>query len=171
MAEQDLPLTRALPLHRVEVAARAILRCRAADIPALERELNIALPEQACRATVTDSRAALWLGPDEWLLLDFASAQTRFPDVIEPACSIVDVSHRQIAYALHGPMAEEMLSTGCALDVSETAFPVGMCTRTLFNKAEIMLWRTGAHRFHIEIWRSFSHYLENVLTDAAWEIG
>jgi sarcosine oxidase subunit gamma len=39
------------------------------------------------------------------------------------------------------------------------AFPIGMCTRTLFGKAEIVLWRTGEAQFHIEVWRSFAGYV------------
>jgi sarcosine oxidase subunit gamma len=42
-----------------------------------------------------------------------------------------------------------------------------MCTRTLFGKAEIVLWRTGATEFHLEVWRSFSDYVVGCLREAA----
>ncbi|MGQ3028233.1 MAG: sarcosine oxidase subunit gamma family protein, partial [Ferrovibrionaceae bacterium] len=45
------------------------------------------------------------------------------------------------------------------------AFPVGVCTRTLFAKAEIVLWRTDAQRFRVEVWRSFAGYLWGLLDE------
>src|SRR3546814_10001061 len=81
-------------------------------------------------------------------------------------CSLVDVSHRQVGLSVHGPRVEDILATGCALDLSIAAFPIGMCTRTMFAKAEVVLWRTGIARFHIEIWRSFARYVEALLREA-----
>jgi sarcosine oxidase subunit gamma len=39
------------------------------------------------------------------------------------------------------------------------AFPVGMCARTLFAKAEVILWRRSAEEYHLEVARSFSDYV------------
>src|SRR5256885_15175681 len=36
---------------------------------AAESALGCGIPARACRATVEGDRAALWLGPDEWLLI------------------------------------------------------------------------------------------------------
>ncbi|MFX8747406.1 sarcosine oxidase subunit gamma family protein, partial [Acinetobacter baumannii] len=58
--------------------------------------------------------------------------------------SLVDVSHRNTAIQIAGPAAADVLNAGCPLDLRLDAFPVGMCTRTLFAKAEIVLWRTDA---------------------------
>ena len=56
-----------------------------------------------------------------------------------------------------------------ALDLDLAAYPVGMCSRTLFAKAEIVLWRTGENVFHIEVWRSFADYLWRYLVQAGVE--
>ena len=42
-------------------------------------------------------------------------------------------------------------------------FPVGMATRTLFEKAEIVLWRIAPDSFHLEVWRSFAPYVWDLL--------
>jgi len=83
------------------------------------------------------------------------------------AHSLVDVSHRQIALQVSGPHASAILSTGCPLDLDPAAFPPGMCTRTLFGKADIVLWRTGAAEFHVEVWRSFADYVLGLLQEAS----
>jgi heterotetrameric sarcosine oxidase gamma subunit len=124
---------------------------------------GMALPEK-CRAIVHDDRALLWLGPDEFLLL--ASQQ------IEPAlnaASLVDVSHRDTALSVSGPRAAWVINAFCALDLHPSAFPVGMCTRTVFGKAEIVLWRTEAETFRIEVARSFAPYVWACLEEARRE--
>jgi sarcosine oxidase subunit gamma len=129
---------------------------------------GLRLPNQACRAREGDGCAALWLGPDEqlllvqhsqWsdLLLALAATLTGMPH------SLVDISQRQVALQVSGAHAAELLSAGCPLDLHPQAFPIGMCTRTLFAKAPIVLWRTGADAFHLEIWRSFALYVQQLL--------
>jgi sarcosine oxidase subunit gamma len=44
-----------------------------------------------------------------------------------------------------------------------------MCTRTLFEKAEIILWRVDEHTYHVEIERSFAPYVWNMLIEAREE--
>jgi sarcosine oxidase subunit gamma len=51
------------------------------------------------------------------------------------------------------------------LDLGE--FPVGMCTRTVLAKADIVLWRTREDAFHLEVWRSFSGYVIGLLSEIA----
>jgi sarcosine oxidase, subunit gamma len=117
-------------------------------------------------------RAALWLGPDEWLLIAEDADAAALSEVMESvldgtAHSLVDVSHRQIGLIATGPAAARTLNAGCPLDLHLKAFPVGMATRTLFDKAEIVLWRRAAEAFHVEVWRSFAPYLAASLAEAA----
>ncbi len=83
------------------------------------------------------------------------------------AHSLVDVSHRQVGLEIRGPRAERILNGACPLDLSVERFPVGMCTRTVFAKAEIVLWRTEASCFRIEVWRSFAPYTAALLQEIA----
>ena len=142
--------------------ARLALR---GDASALGAAFGLALPTQPCRAAEADGRSALWLGPDEWLLL--APPGTLDADAAVPGASAVDIGHRQVGLVLEGPGAMDALAAGCPLDLHSTAFPVGMCTRTVFGKAEIVLWRQGAERFHVEVWRSFAAYVHELLERAA----
>jgi sarcosine oxidase subunit gamma len=81
--------------------------------------------------------------------------------------SLVDVSHRQTAFTISGPHAATLLNAGCPLDLDEHAFPVGMCTRTMLAKTEVVLWRTAARGFRVEVWRSFAAYASQFLAEAA----
>jgi sarcosine oxidase subunit gamma len=42
-----------------------------------------------------------------------------------------------------------------------------MCTRTVLAKAEVVLWRTAAETFRLEVWRSFVAYVSQFLAEAA----
>jgi len=150
--------------------ARHVLRGRPEALAAAEGALGFALPREACRSASLNDTHALWLGPDEWLILSASGAG--LGDRLEAAMgahphSLVEVSDRQVGLVVNGPEAEAVLSVGCPLDLDQAAFPVGMCTRTVLSKAEIVLWRTGPETFHLEVWRSFGAYLRAFLTASA----
>jgi sarcosine oxidase, subunit gamma len=156
-------------------ASRFILHGDAAARAKASAVWEVPFAETACRAVARGSRATLWLGPNEYLLMDQTdSASSVLAAAIEQALhdlphALVDISHRQIAVEIKGPQAEPILSGGCPLDVDVSAFPVGGCTRTVFAKADIVLWRTGADTFQLEVWRSFSDYLTALLREIARE--
>jgi sarcosine oxidase subunit gamma len=144
---------------------------------------GVAFAEQSCRATLQGSRATLWLGPDEYLLLggiDGRQVATHESQAAEAAGALelalrhiphalVDISHRQFALKVSGPHAATILSGACPLDLDLSEFPVGMCTRTVFAKADIVLWRTQEDAFHVEVWRSFAGYVTGLLREIAVE--
>ena len=138
------------------------------------RAFGAELPAQACRSSEGDMRAALWLGPDEQLLLVQESEWAATLRSLEAALagrahSLVDVSQRQLALQVRGPRAADLLNAGCPLDLHPTAFPIGMCTRTLLAKAPVVLWRIAADAFHLEVWRSFAPYVQRLLQEVRRE--
>jgi len=179
MADAALRRTVGLPtaawLESPVPASRFILRGAAAARAAAGEAFGLSLPETACRATTDGNRAALWLGPDEQLLL----APDGEVELIEAslaralqghAYSLVDVSHRQVGIGIHGPHAEWLLESQCPLPLNLRDFPPGMCTRTVFGKAEIVLWRPAEQVFRLEVWRSFSLYVVQLLHEVAREL-
>ena len=157
-------------LRSLPAAARWVLRGDEAVRAAAQAALGVPVPAQACRAGVSGERAALWLGPDEWLLLAPAE-QAGLALQLERALaqlphSLVDVSHRQMALLVHGPHAVALLESGCPLDLDPQFFPVGMCTRTVLGKAEVVLWRTDTQALRLEVWRSFAPYVAHFLGEA-----
>jgi len=171
-ARRSPPLIPASPVLRVlPPAARHVLRGGEAVRTRVQNALGIGVPSQPCRSARIGERAVLWLGPDEWLLIaperDAASHAAALEEALASLpCSLVDVSHRQVALSVDGPQAETLLAAGCPLDLDALAFPVGMCTRTMLAKAEVVLWRTGAQSFRLEVARSFAPYVAAFLEEA-----
>jgi sarcosine oxidase subunit gamma len=156
--------------------ARLIFRGPEGAVQGAEEAWGTVFSRTACRATMAMGRAALWLGPDEWLLLAPAEGpaviMAQFAERLgSVAFAVVDVSHRQTALVLSGPHAETVLAGGNPLDLAIETFPVGMCSRTLLGKSEIVLWRTGPEAFHIEVWRSFAPYVAEFLREHMREFG
>jgi sarcosine oxidase subunit gamma len=142
---------------------------------AASEPLGLQISAVACRSAANSERAALWLGPDEQLILAAVDAGETVASQLRVALSalphsLVDMSHRQLALEVSGASAQTLLSAGCPLDLHLSAFPVGMCTRTVLGKADIVLWRTGPESFHVEVWRSFADYVARFLTEAAREL-
>ena len=152
--------------------SRYVLRGSAEVMTAAGATLGLEISQAVCRAVVNGEVAALWLGPDEQLLLapeGLDLAATLETALRELPHSLVEVSHRQTAVRVSGPQATVLLNAGCPLDLDLSAFPVGMCTRTVLAKAEIVLWRTSTAEFHIEVWRSFASYVTGFLAEVSRE--
>lgn len=155
-------------------AARFIFRGRQAALELAGMAFAVPLPQEACRAREAGGRAALWLGPDEWLILAEEGAGEAIAAALEAALealphSLVEVSQRQAGLAVGGPRAAAALNAGCPLDLDLAAFPVGMCTRTILGKAEIVLWRRAPEAFRVEVARSFARYAWDFLSEARRE--
>jgi sarcosine oxidase subunit gamma len=152
-------------------ATRFILQCGKDARERAGPAFGVAMPEAACRAESAAGRAALWLGPDERLLLAPEGAEDSVAAAIGTALagmphSLVDVSHRQVALAVTGAGARDWLASGCPLDLDGEAFPAGMCTRTVLARAEVVLWRRSPEEYHLETGRSFSGYVLGWLKEA-----
>jgi sarcosine oxidase, subunit gamma len=159
-------------LRELPGAARFVFQGGAAAQSAAGALWKVAFPQTACRAISRGSRAALWLGPDEFLLWDAQPSSTDTAAQVlklqqDHACSVVDVSHRQIGWEISGKFAETILSGACPLDLCIEHFPVGMCTRSILAKAEILLWRRQTEIFHLEVWRSYAPYVTALLAEIA----
>jgi len=152
-------------------AVRLAFRGSPAAAEALRAVFGIALPGTPCRAASSGERHALWLGPDEWLLIGPDGDPSAFAAMLAGAVvilphSLVDVSHRSAALRLSGSGVTDILNAGCPLDLDITAFPVGMCARTLLGKAEVVLWRIAPLSFHLEVARSYISYVTALLRGA-----
>ena len=158
-------------LKVLELANRLSLRARPATVAELSKALGLALPDKPKTSVKKGGRTALWLGPDEWLVIDEAGGDPLADCAsVKGLHSAVDVSHRNVAISVTGPCAAVTVNAGCPQDLSLDAFPVDAASRTVLGKVEMVLFRTDEDAFRIECWRSFSEYVYGLLLEAAREI-
>ncbi len=149
-------------------ASRISLRADPDAIEALSAALDLGLPTRPKTSESKNGRTALWLGPDEWLVIDKNGADLMAICAgVTALHSAVDISHRNTAIIVSGPSAADTLNGGCPLDLSLKAFPVGACTRTILAKIEIVLHRPSEDTFRVECWRSFAPYALGILAESA----
>ena len=118
-------------------------------------------------------RDVLWLGPDEWLLLDGSEAAGPGGLAAELTTllsgthhSVVDVSANRTVLELTGDDRHELLSTGCGLDLHPRSWSDGMCAQTLLARVPVILQeRTGATRAFVR--PSYAEWLLDWMLDAA----
>ncbi len=123
-------------------------------------------------------RAALWLGPDEWLVVTPPGDEARTDAGLRKAlaefrhAAVTDVSDGRAVIGLSGPNARDVLMKGCPLDVHPRAFKAGDCAQSTYAKALIIVHQTSdAPAYDIYVERSFATYLWTWLEDAAAEYG
>lgn len=155
----------------IDGLGRLILRGEGAGLEAVAHAFGVAIPRTACRAEAAWPRAALWLGPDEFLLLCPEQDLAVLGDGLTNALAahphaLVDVTHRQQALRIAGPGAATLLNAGCPLDLHPDAFPINGCTRTLLGKAEVTLWRITADAFYLDVARSYLPYVRDFFVEA-----
>lgn len=149
-------------------AIRISLRAKEDAVPALSRALGLSLPVKPKSTTSKGARSALWIGPDEWLVIDSPDSSIA-ADLAKTKVlhSAVDISHRNVGILVSGKGADAVVNGGCPQDLSLEAFPVGAASRTVLGKIEIVLWRLAENEFRVECWRSFSAYAYTFLQECA----
>lgn len=149
-------------------ATRLSLRAGADALGALSSAFGLTLPTRPKTSASANGRHALWLGPDEWLLIDETGA-----DLMAAAASAgvlhsaTDVSHRNTAVLVSGPDAAGAIASACPLDLGNAVFPVGAAARTVLGKIEVVLLRSGEEDYRVECWRSFAPYAFGILAEGA----
>ena len=135
--------------------------------------LGVPLPLEPNTVSTGGQRSALWLGPDEWLVVDddgdAPEIEARVRQAFAPDWgSVVDVSANRAVFELSGPAARDILARGCPLDLHPRCFAPGKCAQTLLAKTAIILWQTdAAPTFRILVRASFASHLARWLADVS----
>lgn len=161
-----------VPIGLSGAASRFSLRVRGGDVATIGAVAGVRLDVPVNRWTGGHGHFAARLGPDEWLLVSEERNSKKIADAIDRALagrsySMVDISHRQVAFDVSGPNAGLILASGCPLDLHALGSPENFVTRTLLGKAEIVLFRIGTSTYRVECWRSFASYVHGFLREAA----
>ncbi|KQZ99832.1 sarcosine oxidase [Mesorhizobium sp. Root157] len=162
-----------LGIEMADDCTRFNLRIAGTGIAPAGKVFGVTLPKVIGQTAASGDKLALCLGPDEWQLMAplderdrieaaFAALYAKVPH------SLVDISHREVGIVVEGSAAAVALCSACPLDLDE--MPVGAATRTIFDKAQIVLIRQGRDSFRIEVWQSFADHVWGILQAAGREI-
>lgn len=141
----------------------------------LAEALGFGLPVSPNTVGAKNDRRALWLGPDEWLVVGPEGQQEAIAQALRDGLSgvfgsIVDVSANRTLLEIRGLKARELLAHGVPIDLDERSFEPGRCAQTLLAKAQVIIERISEDpAFHLYVRSSFASYVADWLLDAAAE--
>jgi sarcosine oxidase, subunit gamma len=150
-------------------AARFSLRIDPGSLKAASKALGFTLPTKIGTRAASGTRSALCLGPDEWEILasedERADIDAAFAAIYATTPhSLTDISDREITIAIEGEKAAELLSVGCPIDLDGLA--TGDGKRTVFDSAQVVLYRDAPDSFRMQVWRSFLPHVWELLNIA-----
>jgi sarcosine oxidase, subunit gamma len=167
-----------LALREVPFSAQLDFRANPADgrvVDSVHKALGFLLPTDPNTAASAGGRSALWLGPDEWLIVGGEGEESLLSRVLHTALgdnfgSVVDVSANRTVVELSGPAARDVLAHGCPVDLHPRQFGTGRCAQTLLAKAQVIIHQVNdGPTFHLYVRTSFAWYLAEWLLDATTE--
>ncbi|MDF3290520.1 sarcosine oxidase subunit gamma [Streptomyces silvisoli] len=157
-----------------QVNVRLDAKGPAAD--AVRLALGIPLPVAPNTMVRGGGLAALWLGPDEWLVVGppgtASGLEARLRGAVGGAhAAVTDVSAQRTALLVAGPRSRDLLAHGTSLDLHPRSFGPGRCAQTLLARAQVVLAARDERRpgFWLLVRSSFAGYLAEWLLDAAVE--
>ena len=138
----------------------------------LASTLGFALPVMPNTTTSHNDCRALWLGPDEWLLVGPDGERDTLEQALRSGLygavgSIVDVSANRTVLEIGGPKARELLAHAIPIDLDARWFGPDRCAQTLLAKAQVIIERRGESAFYVYPRSSFAWYVADWLLDAA----
>ncbi|MEU0966746.1 sarcosine oxidase subunit gamma family protein [Streptomyces sp. NPDC005917] len=157
-----------------QVNVRLGAKSPAAD--AVGPALGLQLPLEPNTVVHAGEVAAVWLGPDEWLVVGRPGTERELESRIRSAAgaepvAVTDVSAQRTTLLVGGRHARDLLSHGCALDLHPRAFGPGRCAQTTLARTQVVLVARDESRagFWVLVRSSFAGYLVDWLLDAAVE--
>ena len=148
-----------------------------AFLNAVKTAAGIDLPLEANTYSTGGDVTALWLGPNEWLLICPVDGGSSIADALRKSlgdtfASVTEISGGQTVINIAGEHARDVLAKGCSLDLHPRVFGPGRCAQSLVAKAGVTLRQNDVSpSFDLIVRRSFADYLAQWLEDAAAEYG
>ena len=132
-----------------------------------EDALGAGLPVEPNTFVRRGERVTLWLGPDEWLVVAPGEEASSLVAELAPVHrSVLDVSANRVVLELAGTAVEEVLATGCSLDLHPRAWIPGRCAQTLVMGVPAILARLD-EATQVFVRPSFAEHVADRLLDSA----
>jgi sarcosine oxidase, subunit gamma len=137
--------------------------------------LGYALPTEPNTVAEGSNSRALWLGPNEWLLvapLGTGLAGTLAQGLSGRSVAVTELGDARAVLGLSGRNARDVLAKSCPLDLHPKSFGPGRCAQTRLSKIGALLeQRDDPPSYEIYVARSVARYTWRWLEDAGSEYG
>ena len=133
-------------------------------------------PPAANKFTTAGERHAVWLGPDEFMIICEAGKDEELASAINTSfgsrhAAVTNVTDALAAFDIRGAAVRQLLAKGCALDLHQNSFASGDAAQTLLSHAAVTIMALANDEFIVICRTSFAPYLHDWIIDAALEYG
>lgn len=148
---------------------------------AVRSALGLDLAASPGTFTKSDEAAAMWIGPDEWIVITQPGAEEAAmgqlkSDLASVHSQVVNVTDYYTTLSLKGAATRDVLAKITMVDLHPRAFQPGYAISSIFGHAGAWLQMTDDENgsgvsFNLYIRRSMADYLWCLLADGAREYG
>ena len=162
-----------------EVSHRGMIDLRglpsdAAFMAATRDVFGVDLPIAPRTSVSAGDVTALWLAPDQWLILcpDPQALLGRLTAALSAIHSLaVDVSDMRAVIRVQGEGWREILMKGCSLDLLSSEYGPGTVRRLRYAEIAALLHVVAPDTADLYVFRSYAHYAWEFLATSARESG
>ena len=134
--------------------------------------INTILPIKPNTYAKNENIKVIWLGPNEWLIINinnsFKNLRNEIGDI---DASVTDVSENRTIIRISGKQINKLLSKFLVLDLDNNLPNESACAQTLFVKVPVLLLRNynakQVPEIDIYVNRSHANYIYNLIVDGA----
>ncbi|MGI9436983.1 MAG: sarcosine oxidase subunit gamma [Geminicoccaceae bacterium] len=143
---------------------------------AVGRSLDLLLPTEPCTSASQGDVSALWLGPDQWLIICQEDRTAALITELDEALGSIhaattDVSAGRCSFRLRGPDVLDVLAKGCPLDLDPRSVKPGYVAGSVLAKITALVHLSEDGVVDLYAGRSFADYLWAWLENAGLEYG
>jgi sarcosine oxidase subunit gamma len=116
-------------------------------------------------------RGVLWLGPDEWLVVEPPGAALATIGELGAALhdehrSLIDVSANRVVLEMTSDDRHDLLASACSIDLDARSWSPGRCAQSLLGRAQVIVQELPAAT-RVFVRPSFAGYVADLLLNAA----
>ena len=142
------------------------------------KNLNMILPTEANTSTTSDKLTAIWLSPDEWMIVsnELVNKDTNKYELYEILFNsisktnlgaVIDVTDQFVQLELKGKNIYKIFSAGCPFNFNEFKEKKGSTTQTVLNHIDVILHHKEENVVNLFVRRSFAEHLWSWIEDSA----
>ena len=168
-----------LEMKEIKPIMKLIIRGKTKNfITAIGKNLNMLLPTKANTSTSGEVLTALWLSPDEWMLLSnkTVSDDTNTYEVEDDLINniskvnlgaVTDVSDQFVMINIKGSNIFDLFATGSPFNFNEFKDKKGSVVQTILSHIDVIIHLTEINEVNLLVRRSFSEHLYSWINDSA----
>ena len=168
-----------LEMKEIKPVMKLIIRGKTKEsITTIGKNLNMILPTEANTSTSGEALTALWLSPDEWMLVSnkVVSEDTNTYEVEDNLINniskvnlgaVTDVSDQFVMINLKGNKIFDLFATGSPYNFNEFKNKKGSVVQTILSHIDVIIHLLEINEVNLLVRRSFSEHLYSWINDSA----